>query len=82
LSGDLPVNQAVNLNTGFSSVAKAVTPAVVTIETARRVRPSHFRFRFSVILFGIFSTGVFQIGSSHADALPDSRRRKGVGVWS
>lgn len=39
LAADQRVNQAVTLNAGFSAVAKAVTPAVVTIETQSRVRP-------------------------------------------
>jgi len=38
LSADQRVNQAVNLNIGFSGVAKAVTPAVVTVVTSSRVR--------------------------------------------
>jgi serine protease Do len=33
-------NQATLLNTGFSAVAKAVTPAVVTVETQARSRPT------------------------------------------
>src|SRR5262245_41898292 len=32
-------DQTVNLNSGFSAIAKAVTPAVVTIVTSSRVRP-------------------------------------------
>lgn len=39
VAADQRVNQAVTLNTGFSAVAKAVTPAVVTIETQARTRP-------------------------------------------
>ncbi len=39
LAADQRVNQAVTLNAGFSAVAKAVTPAVVTIETQARTRP-------------------------------------------
>src|SRR5262245_41965879 len=38
--------QAVNLNSGFSAIAKTVTPAVVTIETSSRVRPPQFPFPF------------------------------------
>src|SRR5262245_25266619 len=38
LSADQRVNQSVNLNSGFSSVAKAVMPAVVTVVTSTRVR--------------------------------------------
>jgi serine protease Do len=33
------INQAVTLNTGFSAIAKAVTPAVVVIRTKSRVNP-------------------------------------------
>src|SRR5215510_6962370 len=46
LSADQRVNQAVNLNTGFSSVAKAVTPAVVTVVTSTRVRPQTSPFPY------------------------------------
>jgi serine protease Do len=38
LSADQRVNQSVNLHSGFSSVAKAVMPAVVTVVTSTRVR--------------------------------------------
>jgi serine protease Do len=34
----------VTLNTGFASIAKAVTPAVVTVQTSSRVRPRQFPF--------------------------------------
>jgi serine protease Do len=40
VAADQRVNQAITLNAGFSAVAKAVTPAVVTIETQARTRPS------------------------------------------
>ena len=40
LAADQRVNQAVTLNAGFSPVAKAVTPAVVTIETQAHTRPN------------------------------------------
>jgi serine protease Do len=46
VSADPRVKQAVNLNTGFSAVAKAVTPAVVTVEISARVRPQPFPFPF------------------------------------
>lgn len=40
LAADQGIHQAVTLNTGFSAVAKAVTPAVVTVETQSRTRPT------------------------------------------
>jgi serine protease Do len=46
VSADPRVKQAVNLNTGFSAVAKAVTPAVVTVEISARVMPQPFPFPF------------------------------------
>src|SRR5215510_658338 len=46
LSADQRVNQAVNLNSGFSGVAKAVTPAVVTVVTSSRVRPQSNPFPY------------------------------------
>jgi Do/DeqQ family serine protease len=42
LAADQRVNQAVNLPTGFSAVAKAVTPAVVTVEVSSRARQQSF----------------------------------------
>ena len=38
------INQALTLNTGFSAVAKAVTPAVVVIRTKSRVNPQQSPF--------------------------------------
>ncbi|MEP7272879.1 MAG: DegQ family serine endoprotease [Acidobacteriota bacterium] len=38
LAAEQRVNQQLSLNTGFSAVAKAVTPAVVTIKTESRAR--------------------------------------------
>src|SRR5437773_2176884 len=37
-------NGQVMLNTGFSTVAKAVTPAVVTVEVSARAKPQPFPF--------------------------------------
>ncbi|HWQ36078.1 MAG TPA: DegQ family serine endoprotease [Blastocatellia bacterium] len=39
VAADQRTSQALTLNTGFSAVAKAVTPAVVTVETQARTRP-------------------------------------------
>jgi hypothetical protein len=39
VTADQRTNQALTLNTGFSAVAKAVTPAVVTVETQARTQP-------------------------------------------
>jgi serine protease Do len=52
LPADQPVDQAVNLNMGFSSVAKAVMPAVVTIETSAHVRPRRSPYPFFDDPFG------------------------------
>lgn len=71
LSADQRVNQAVNLNTGFSAVAKAVTPAVVTIETSARVRPQPFPFPFFNDPFGDF----FNWGFPDQDDERQPRRR-------
>lgn len=38
------VLQDVNLNTGFAAVAKATTPAVVTVEVSRRITPQPYPF--------------------------------------
>lgn len=71
LSADQRVNQAVNLNTGFSAVAKAVTPAVVTIETSARVRPQTAPFPFFNNPFG----ELFNWGFPDQDDNPPPRRR-------
>jgi serine protease Do len=44
LASDQPINGQVTLNAGFSAVARAVTPAVVTIEISSRVRPQPYPF--------------------------------------
>src|SRR5262245_30889051 len=44
LASGQPIDSQATLNLGFSSVAKAVTPAVVTVETSARVRPQPFPF--------------------------------------
>lgn len=44
LAADQRVNQQLSLTTGFSSVAKAVTPAVVTIRTESRTRQQRVPF--------------------------------------
>jgi Do/DeqQ family serine protease len=44
LAADPGVGGQVDLNIGFSAVAKAATPAVVTIETSARVRPQQVPF--------------------------------------
>ncbi len=44
LASEQRVNQPLNLNTGFSAVAKAVTPAVVTIKTESRARAQRSPF--------------------------------------
>ncbi|HZS07802.1 MAG TPA: trypsin-like peptidase domain-containing protein [Blastocatellia bacterium] len=44
LAADPRAADQVTLNTGFASVARAVTPAVVTVETASRTRPRQFPF--------------------------------------
>lgn len=43
-AADQPVKEPLNLNTGFSAVAKAVTPAVVTIRTQSRQRATRSQF--------------------------------------
>jgi serine protease Do len=53
-TADQRVVQAVNLNMGFSSVAKAVMPAVVTIETSARVRPRQRPYPFNDPFGGLF----------------------------
>jgi serine protease Do len=44
LAADQRVNQALSLNSGFSAVAKTVTPAVVTVEVSSRTRPQQVPF--------------------------------------
>lgn len=44
LAADQPINGQGVTNMGFSSVAKAVLPAVVTVETSARVRPQPYPF--------------------------------------
>jgi Do/DeqQ family serine protease len=44
IAADPRVADQVTLNTGFASVARAVTPAVVTVQTSSRVRPQQFPF--------------------------------------
>jgi Do/DeqQ family serine protease len=44
VAADPRVAEQVTLNTGFASVAKAVTPAVVTVQTSSRTRPQQFQF--------------------------------------
>lgn len=44
LAADQRVTQPLNLNTGFSAVAKAVTPAVVTVKTQSRARAQRAPF--------------------------------------
>jgi len=44
LAADQRVTGQVNLNTGFSAVAKAVTPAVVTVEVSSRARAQQMPF--------------------------------------
>ncbi|MGH9769462.1 MAG: DegQ family serine endoprotease [Blastocatellia bacterium] len=75
LSGDQRVNQAVNLNAGFSAVAKAVTPAVVTIETSRRVRPRSSPFPFFSDPFRDFFDWSFPNRPGRDDDGPQPRRR-------
>src|SRR5215510_14162470 len=44
ISADPRVGDQVTLNGGFASVAKAVTPAVVTVQTSSRTRPQQSPF--------------------------------------
>jgi len=44
IATDSRVAEQVALNTGFSAVAKAVTPAVVTVQISSRSRPQQFEF--------------------------------------
>ncbi len=44
LAADPRVAEQVTLNTGFAAVAKAVTPAVVTVQISSRARPQQFPF--------------------------------------
>jgi serine protease Do len=44
IAADPRVADQVTLNTGFASVAKAVTPAVVTVQTSSRARPQQSPF--------------------------------------
>lgn len=44
LAADQKINQQLSLNTGFSAVAKAVTPAVVTVKTESRARAQRTPF--------------------------------------
>ncbi len=46
LAADQRLVGQINLNSGFSAVAKAVTPAVVTVETSSRLRPQRTPFPF------------------------------------
>jgi serine protease Do len=58
LSADQRENQAVSINFGFSGVAKAVTPAVVTVKTSGRVRPEPYPFPFFFDPFRDFGWGI------------------------
>jgi S1-C subfamily serine protease len=58
IAADPRVADQVTLNSGFASVAKAVTPAVVTVQTSSRTRPQQFPF-FSDP-FGPFGTDPFR----------------------
>ncbi|MCI0337524.1 MAG: Do family serine endopeptidase [Acidobacteria bacterium] len=44
VSSDSKVNEQITLSGGFSAIAKAVTPAVVTIRVENRSRPQQFPF--------------------------------------
>ncbi len=44
LAADQRVTEQVTLNTGFAAVAKAVTPAVVTVQISSRTRPQQIPF--------------------------------------
>jgi len=67
LPNDQPrINQALTLNTGFSAVAKAVTPAVVVIRTKSRVNPQQSPF------FNPFEN---LIPDEDEDEFPQPRRR-------
>jgi serine protease Do len=44
LAAEQKINQQLSLNTGFSAVAKAVTPAVVTVKTESRARAQRAPF--------------------------------------
>jgi serine protease Do len=44
IAADPRSTEQVTLNSGFASIAKAVTPAVVTVQTSSRVRPPQFPF--------------------------------------
>jgi Do/DeqQ family serine protease len=44
VTGDQRVGDQASLGAGFASVAKAVTPAVVTVQTSSRVKPQQFPF--------------------------------------
>jgi serine protease Do len=44
IAADPRVSDQVTLNNGFAPVAKAVTPAVVTVQTSSRTRPRQFPF--------------------------------------
>ncbi len=61
------INQSLTLNTGFSAVAKAVTPAVVVIRTKGRVNPQQSPF------FNPFED--FFNDPDDNDGLPQQRRR-------
>ncbi|HKX28830.1 MAG TPA: trypsin-like peptidase domain-containing protein, partial [Blastocatellia bacterium] len=57
MTSDQRRDQVVNLNTGFSAIARNVTPAVVTIETSSRARPQPFPFPFEDPFWNFFRRG-------------------------
>lgn len=60
------INQAITLNTGFSAVAKAVTPAVVVIRTQSRAQSQQNPF---------FSNPFEDLFPDDEDGIPQPRRR-------
>jgi serine protease Do len=74
VAADQRVAQALTLNTGFSAVAKAVTPAVVTVETQSRTRPMPQTPFFRDPFFDFFRWGFPDPRDPRDDDEPQPRR--------
>ncbi len=78
VASDSRVTDPVTLNSGFASVAKAVMPAVVTVQTSSRVRRQQIHFfgdPFWPFDFDPFHDFFFRRGTPDDEERPDARRQ-------
>ncbi len=75
VAADSQVKDQVTLNAGFAPVAKAVTPAVVTVQISSRTRPQQFPFSGDPFGLDPFREFFFRRGLPDDDDQPSPRQQ-------